>query len=400
MDIKTLREEFGTAQKEAQDVITAAAVAKRDLSAEEKSANDLRFNRMDQIKKQFDESERFAALSLKELKAVLPKEPEGKTEFQKTESRNEFSKADGAFDLDKYRAAINTFARTGETRQLYTITTGTQSGAYLPKDVLQPVTIRRLRNSFRAILDAFGLNPIETDSLAAFSLPVADDTANLGQAQNESATTGTELDPSNANSINISPTVYSSKQFWYSNTMVMAQGFDIVGFTLPQAQRRIDKIQEQAWTNILTAGASVGYALPSPIAITYADVLNWEHSLAPAYRADAGYIVSDSLYRGMRGIVDTQNRPIFDQNPNDKFQATLHGKPIVINDYFGTLAANHFIGTFISSDAIKIVDVQNARLARYAMYPAKPDQIGFEMFQNGDCGFVYAGLSLLKSAIS
>lgn len=397
--IASLREEFSTAQAGAHRLITDAAVAKRDLTGEESAENDRRFARMEQIKKQFDDDRKFAELSLANGNAVLPKDPAGKAELDQAEKRATFHRADGSFDLDKFKAGMTHFARTGETRQLFTVTTSTGTGAYLPKEVLQPVTVRRLSNAFRAVLAAKGFEPISTDSLAAFSLPVADDTANDGADMAEDAG-AVELDPDNTGAIALSPTVYTSKQFWYSNTMVMAGGFDIVAFTLPLAGKRLDKRQETIWTTRLLAVAPVGKTLASPTAMTYQELLDWEHSLAPAYRNDACFIASDSLYRTLRGMVDSNLRPIMDQNPQDTFQVTVHGKPLVVSDKLQTVAANHALGAFISADAIKIVDCTNARLVRYVNVPSKPDQIGFELFQNADCGFVAKGASVLRSAVS
>jgi HK97 family phage major capsid protein len=174
----------------------------------------------------------------------------------------------------------------------------------------------------------------------------------------------------------------------------------VVNYTLPQLMQRIQKYQESLWTTAITGSATVGKTLESATAITYADLLDWEHSLYPSYRNDAAFVISDSLYRAMRGIVDSQSRPILDEQPNQKFQATFHGLPVLINENLGTLAANNICGAFVSSAAIKIVDVMNARLARYSNLPSNPDQIGLQMFQNGGMGYVSKGISLLKAGLS
>jgi HK97 family phage major capsid protein len=401
MDTAALREEFNKAQTEAQAIISAASKANLDLTAEEQQSNDRRFTRMEQIKKQFDQAAKFAKLSLDNGTAITPKKPEGQEEFDASEGRKAFAGADGKFDLEAYRTAMCQYVRTGQgPRQLFTTTTTTQSGAFLPKQVLQPIAVRRLQNVFRAVLAAAGMQPIETDSLAAFSLPVEDDTANVGQTVSESATSGTALDPAETGAISISPTLWDSKARWFSNTMLRAQAFDVLGYALPMLLKRIDKIQESAWSASIIAGANAGKTLASPTAITYAELLDWEHSLAAAYRTDAAFIVSDSLYRGLRGLTDDVHKPILDQDPTNVFAGKIHGRPVIVADYFQTLAANHTCGAFLSADAIKIIDVMDARLLVYVNYPEKPDQTGLQVFQNGDFGYVGNGVSLLKSAVS
>ena len=64
------------------------------------------------------------------------------------------------FNKDAYRSAVNLFARTGDLSkvQQFAITSGTASGAYLPKEVLQPVQVRRLPNAIRALLSYYDIH--------------------------------------------------------------------------------------------------------------------------------------------------------------------------------------------------------------------------------------------------
>jgi HK97 family phage major capsid protein len=399
MDIKALREEFATTHTQAQALISKAAEAKRKLTAEEQANNDARFARCDLIREQLEANAKFAKLALDAGSITLPAAPAGREEYEANEGNKNFVNADGVLNVVAVRKGINNFARTGDSRQLFTITSGTTSGAYLPKEVLQPISIRRLQNVWRGVLAAYDMSAMEIDTVATFSLPVADDSSNVGQNVSESATSGTSLDPSQS-AITIAPTLWDSKAYWYSQTMVMASSFDVVGFTLPMAQKRIDKFQESQWTTNVITNGNVGLTTASATAITYAELLTWEHSLAPAYRPDAAFALADSLYKALRGLVDNNNRPVLDLDPTNTFVGKIHGKPVVVGDYFQTLAANHITGAFVSASAIKIVDVKDARLARYSNLPSNPDQVGFQMFVNGDFGFVTNGISLVKTAIS
>jgi len=401
MDIAALREEFAKTHTEGQALISTASKEGRELTALEQEANEKRFARCDLIRKLINEAERFAKLSLDNGTAITAKEPAERAEFDASEGRQFFAGADGKFNLEGYRTALLQYVQTGRgPSQLFTLTTGTQSGAFLPKQVLQPVTVRRLQNCFRAVLAAYNQVPMELDVVSNFSLPVEDDTANVGQSLSESATSGTVLDPTETGAISISPTLWDSKARWFSNTVVKAQGFDILGYALPMLLQRIEKAQEVSWNTAIVTNGTVGKTLASPTAITYAELLDWEHSLAPAYRNDYAYAVSDSLYRALRGLVDSQSRPILDQDPTNVFAGKIHGHPVIINEQAQTLAANHVCGALISAGAIKIVDIMDARLLLYTNYSERPDQTGLQVMQNGDAGFVYNGISLLKSAIS
>lgn len=396
MDVKALREEFSKLHTDAETVITTAAKDKRELTAEEKEANTKRFARMDEIQSQVNDAKRLAEYSVMNGAAELPAQPKGKAEFDSEQSGKM------AFDKDAYKAAVNLFARTGDSSRAmqlagamnFTITSGTASGIYIPKEVANPITIKRLPNAVREVLAVYGLQPITRTLTEAISLPVNDDSANSGQQQNEAATSGTAVDPDASGSITLSPTLYSSKQQWISNTTVGAVDFDLFAWVLPMLDRRLDKTQESAWVTKLKA-AVVGKTTASPTAITYSEWLAFEHSLPAAYRTDGAFILSDSAYQAVRGLVDDNNRPILDLDPANQFMATIHGKPVIVSDYFDAIAATKIVGAFVSASALMVFDAGLKRIARYVTQPAYPDQTGFELFANGDFNFVGAGVRTL-----
>ena len=74
-------------------------------------------------------------------------------------------------------------------------------------------------------------------------------------------------------------------------------------------------------TNKVIQAATSGYG--------YADICNLVALLPAGYDAEAKFLVSKKvLYNNIKGIVDTNKRPIFD--PVEK---TLFGYPVVIDDY-------------------------------------------------------------------
>lgn len=400
MDIKALREEFAGLHTESTTLVEKAAAEKREFTAEEKEADDKRLARMSQIQTYVDNAKRLAEFSVMNGTAELPVQPKGKAEFD--------AEATGKveFDKDSYRAAVNHFARTGDASKAqqfaaamnFAITSATGSGVYIPKSVVEPVNVRRLPNAIRAVLAHYGLVPITRTLTEGISIPVNDDSANSGQQQDEAATSGTAVDPSASGSLGLLPTLYSSKQQWVSNTTAMAVDFDVFSWVLPMLDRRLDKTQESAWVQKIKTTGTVGKTTASATAVTYAEWLAFEHSLPAAYRTDSAFILSDSAYQAVRGLVDDNNRPILDLDPANNFMATIHGKPVFISDYFDAVAASKVVGAFVSADALKVFDAGLKRIARYILQPAHGDQTGFELFANGDFGFVSAGVRTLATA--
>jgi HK97 family phage major capsid protein len=392
--IAALREEFAQNHKDAGDILTKAATEKRELSAEEKDKNKQRFTRMDAIKAQVEEAERLAAYNFAAGTADTGKDPKGRAEFE--------AEKDGQikFEVDAYKNSVNQFARSGVMdRQLYTTTSATASSAFLPKSVLPPVTVRRLNNAFRDLLNYYGMPTITRTLTEQISLPVEDDTANTGQQQSESATSGTQLDADATGSITLNPILYSSKQLWWSNSTVNAVDFDLFSYSLPLLSKRVDKAEESAWTTKVLANATVGKTTAVNSGMTYLELIAWEHSLNAAYRSDMGFILADSLYQIVRQLVDTNNRPIMDLDPTNKFQATIHGKPVFVSDYLAPVATITKSGIIASAEAIKILDAGMQRLTRYVLVPAQPDQTGFELFANADLDFVRKGVRVLQQAV-
>jgi HK97 family phage major capsid protein len=402
--VKALREEFAKLHTEANEKVEFHAKEKKDWTAEEKTNQDARYARLDQIKGLIDQQVKLAGYEFERNAAAA-------------DAEKLLAKLPGASAAEAAAALANggrgfanqdQFLRTGKVADEYkfTLTTGSDSSVMLPIQVMAPYLIRRNANAFRLALSFYGYRPLETTTTAQINLPVWDDTSNIGDAISESATTNTTADSTLTGSVQLNATLYESKCKWFSNTLLNAEGFDVLSYVAPVLGLMFDKAQESAYTttaqsafttnNYTVTGAQVG--------IKYSDLLNWEHKLPTAYRRDGVFVLSDSLYKAFRGMVDNNLRPIIDLNPagtlaqgnGPLFIEQIHGKPIAVSDYYTavdtTVAAAGTLktGLFCSADAIKLRDVVPQRLTRYVNVPTFPDQTGYNLFGNGDCKFVNA----------
>ena len=94
----------------------------------------------------------------------------------------------------------------------------------------------------------------------------------------------------------------------------------------------IVKMVSTATTNKITQSATAGYG--------YADICNLVSLLPAGYDAEAKFLVSKKvLYNDIKGILDTNKRPIFD--PVEK---TLFGYPVVVDDYVPSDKKQVFLG--------------------------------------------------------
>jgi HK97 family phage major capsid protein len=417
LKVKELREESARLFTEAQAVLDAAeADNNRELKPEEKSENDKRFNRMKQIKSLLDENTRFAELHITGGKGAddktppgnitTPKEPEGRQEFSEGEGREYFTSKPGEKDDAGYRRhvdAINRFIRTGETRgPKFTLTTGSGSSILLPTAVARPVVIKRIKNPIRAALMARGLIAMATVGTGAIAVPVFDDTANEASVIAQDNTSENNLDPT-VTGLTLGNDLYDSGTVWSSNTLLNSLDFDLLAYLQPMLEARIDAKQETAWFDDLDA-ATVGKTTATTTGVTYAELLDWQHSIPVARRGDGVFFVSDGLMRALRGLVDANDNPIYQPSLRDDMPDTLLGWPIFITGDLATPAAGAVSGVAASAEALIIRDITGAdggkRIARYTNIPTHPDQFGLRMFANGDFAFVPGSVKTLKHAAS
>lgn len=100
---------------------------------------------------------------------------------------------------------------------------------------------------------------------------------------------------------------------------------------------------------ISTMGAlsNSGVTIASATAPTYGELNTIIHSLDPAYRSGASWLMNDTTYAAMQGIVDTAGRPLFwnsNQSMTDGSSLTLLGYPVVIDQAMPTLTTGSVKG--------------------------------------------------------
>lgn len=411
--VATLRTEFETLRTESQGVIDAAlAAGARPLTDTERADNDRRYNRMTAITGILNERARFAALAIQGDPAARgavtqrPTDPPGRQEFDAVIGQGGFHIGNGgqteAERRDNYArgvAAVNHYIRHGTLprgAEQFALITTTGTSVMLPTRVGEPFLIRRMRNPIRAALAARGLKPIVTDGAEAINVPVFDDTANNATDVAENLTAENNTDPT-VTGLSLGAVLRDSGTVWNSNSLLMSTGFDLLGYVEPMLESRIDAREIAAWTALLAAG-TVGKTTATVNGVTYAELLDWQHSLAPARRFDGVFFVSDGLLRTLRGLVDSQNRPIYQESLRDDAPDKLLGWPLFVDESLATPATGAVSGVAASAESLLIRDVRSRRMTRYMNDSAHGDQFGLRLFTNSDFKFQAGGVRTLKHA--
>lgn len=377
-----LIEKYNALKAEANQLFETAKNAGLELTAEQNKRKDEIFKSMEGIKAQIEDEKKLATMTFNAL--------ENKEETQVAEKNTKN-------DRENY----NKYLRTGDMQFTATgaITTGTGTGALLPTTIGTPVTVRRMYNSILAVLGAYNVPVIETDDSATFGIPVLDDSLNAGQISNQDVSGDTVVAPT-PTQLTLAANLYDSKSIWLSNTLVNANGFDLVSYILPILDKRIEIAQDTAWITKLLAKSVTGNTVTTAAttAITYDEFIGFFHKLVPQYRVDGAFIVSDAFYQTIRTLKDDQKRPLLTDSVVAGAPAMLQGKPLFISNNMEAVAAGKIPAAFVSAEALKARLVKNRRIARYVDNPAYPDQVGFREFVNGDFDVVSAGVAFLKMA--
>lgn len=254
------------------------------------------------------------------------------------------------------------------------------------------------RNVMTESMKAFGgiLNlatVISTTTGNDLPWPTNDDTGNKGAILAEN-TQITEQDFTLGQNRLLAHT-YTSKLVRVSLQLLQDSAFNLDTWLPAKLGERIGRAAAEHWATGtgtaqpqgLMVGATVGVtgAVSATAVITYDNLVDLEHSVDPAYRGRARYVMSDGMLKLIRKLKDSDGRPLWVPIPAPGFPATINGFPYTIDQdiaapavsaksiAFGDIAAGYIIR--------QVSDVQMVRLSeRYADFL----QVGFFGFARLD----------------
>lgn len=403
MKFKQLREEFGTLKTEADGVINLATTESRELTADEKTANERRFSRMTAIKAILDEDARFAKLALDgapDAKGAIetPKDAPGRDEFKAGEGQGRQTVEAGKVDRAEFSKAMSAWANSGDMdRKFATITSATQSGALLPKEIGMPL-VPTHANVFREALALHGMKPVSTSTTNAMTIPVL--TASAGGAVAEDANGETENAPVLTGTIVLNVGTYQSGTAWFSNLSLHANDFDIVTYVEQDQVYALELgleaaiaagiIADAGVTQVVTSGTTTGF--------TYDDLVDLNRKLPKRYDRTKVIFLGQAAYSAAEKMKGDDGHPILNRDPQNQELMRFNGTPVLRCDNFEGLTANKCIGAVVSVLGFKLRDVTPQRLERYTQNQAKPDQTGFNLFGYHGYGYDKSAVAKLKTA--
>jgi len=238
--------------------------------------------------------------------------------------------------------------QTPEIQNAMSTTTTTEGGYTVATEYMKRLEeLQKVYGGMRQVATV-----IQTASGATMNFPTADSTSEVGEIVGQnSAVSGADTTFGN---VALDVYKYSSKKIALPWELIQDSFLDIEGYILEVLARRIGRLQNTHFTTGsgssqpygIVAGASAGKTgtTGQTLTVIYDDLVDLQHSVDPAYRGNAKWMMADSSVKVIRKIKDGNSRPIFvpgyeTGNPGGA-PDTLLGQAVVVNQDVAAMAAN------------------------------------------------------------
>ena len=252
---------------------------------------------------------------------------------------------------------------------------------------------------------------LRTDQGNPMTWPTSDGTTEVGEILAENAS-ATDLDVS-FNTKNLPVYKYSSKVVTVPIELLQDSNVDIEAFVRARIAQRLGRITNTHFTTGdgsskptgIIAGASVGKtgASGQTTTVTYADLVDLEHSVDPAYRVNCKWMFHDNTLKAIKKLLDSQNRPLWLPGISVKEPDTILGYTYQINQDVAVMAASAKSIAFGDLSKYVIRDVMAMTYYRFddSAY-AKKGQVGFLAFLRSGGNYMDVGgaVKLYQNAAS
>jgi HK97 family phage major capsid protein len=200
---------------------------------------------------------------------------------------------------------------------------------------------------------------------------------------------------------------YSTKSIPVQNELLEDSAFPIEDIIRKAFVERIGRIQNTHFTvgvgatqptGIITAAsAGITAATGGATSVTYANLVDIEHSVDIAYRTGAKFMFHDTTLAALRKLVDTLGRPLLGLGLNGETPDSLLGYKYVVNNDVPVMAASAKSILFGQLTKYMIRDVANdLRILRLSEIQATSNQTVFVGFVRADANLLDSGTHPVK----
>lgn len=233
-------------------------------------------------------------------------------------------------------------------------------------------------------------------------IPTDNDTTNEGAILGEN----TVVSPQDLTfgAVRLGAHTYTSKIVLVANQLLQDSAFDLNTFLADKLSIRLSRVQNRHFT--VGSGASqplgganaatLGVSAASATVIAPDECIDLAHSVDPAYRPNARYMMADSTLRDLKKKKDGQGRYLWTSGLAFKEPDTLNGFPYTINQHMAAVATGNKSLMFGDFKKYFIRRVAGLMVLRLVERYADANQTGFVAFQRCDGNLIDAGTHPLK----
>lgn len=247
---------------------------------------------------------------------------------------------------------------------------------------------------------------MQTETGSDLLLPTFDDTANTGKITAENADVGT--DDLAFGQTSIGAFMYTSGVYLVPLQLLQDSKIDIQGMIASAIGTRIARKQNTDFTvgdgtakpsGIMT-GATSGITTAGIGAVSYADLVDLQHSVDSLYRNNAKWMFNDTTLGALRKLVDGNGMPLWGMKDLTNGEAsTILGKSYQINNDMTDIATSATPIVFGDLSKYMIRDVADLSLQRFDEKYMNQLQVGFMGYRRSGGGVWDAGTAFKAMTI-
>lgn len=327
---------------------------------------------------------------------ISPNRRKLKMRFNSTEQFNSIQRIARSVHKDHLHAIHE---REDFQQRAMSSTTATSGGEFVFASFINQLEVAML--DYSGILQAAEI--MRTSHGDELTWPTANDTGNKGARINESAPAGNQDVTTGKATWNAYK--YTSKEVLVPYELLEDSAINLPGFLANQLGERIGRILEEECTtgdgtdkpNGIVTASALGKTAASATAITADEIINLEHSVDPAYRSGAAFMLHDSIVEKIRLLKDSEGRMLWSAGLRDGRPDQLLGRPVFLNQEMdSTLATTNKVILFGQLSKYKVRMVNQMRLYRLEERYRHNDQDGFVAFLRADGDLLDAGVDPVK----
>jgi len=258
-----------------------------------------------------------------------------------------------------------------------------ENGGYTVPTALNPGVIETMK-AFGPLNDGTVVNYIDTAGGGTINFPTNDDTGNTASQVAEGTDLG-DADDLTFGQIGLGAYKITSGVVLVSNELITDSAIDVVDFVHKAIAKRLGRKLNALLTTgngtnapgglITGAGAGVTTALTN--AITFDELIDQEHSVDPAYRANGEWMFNDSFVKVVRKLKDAEGRYIWQPSGQVGVPSLLNGRRYYINQAVSEIGAGNRVAVFGDLSQFTVRRAGGIVIRRLNERYAEKDQVGF-----------------------